>query len=114
MKQIVAALMSVACIFLLITIVSSEESPKKSAEESKAAEELFKHNCAVCHPDGENVINKDKTLHKKDLDEHGIKKPADIVKLMRNPGPGMKRFDEKTISDKDAIEIAKYILKTFK
>jgi len=114
MKQIVAALMSAACIFLFITVVSSEESPKKSAEEPKAGEELFKHNCAVCHPDGQNIITKDKTLHKEDLDEHGIKKLADIVKLMRNPGPGMTKFDEKTISDKDAIEIAKYILKTFK
>jgi cytochrome c6 len=33
---------------------------------------------------------------------------------MRNPGPGMNRFDAKTISDKDAKEIAEYILKTFK
>ena len=114
MKQIVAALMSAACIFLFITIVSSEESPKKSAEESKIGEELFKHNCAVCHPDGENIINKDKTLYKEDLDEHGIRKLDDIVKLMRNPGPGMTKFDEKKIPDKDAIEIAKYILKTFK
>jgi cytochrome c6 len=78
----------------------------------KSGEELFKLNCAVCHPNGENIINKDKNLHKKNLEEHGIKTPEDIVKLMRNPGPGMNKFDEKTIPDKDAKEIAKYVLKT--
>jgi cytochrome c6 len=33
---------------------------------------------------------------------------------MRNPGPGMTKFDKKTISDKEARAIADYILKTFK
>jgi hypothetical protein len=33
---------------------------------------------------------------------------------MRNPGPGMTRLDEKTIPDKDAMEIARYILEAFK
>lgn len=93
---------------LLITAAFSGENPKKSGEE------LFKLNCAVCHPNGENIINKVKTLHKANLEEHGIKTPEDIVKLMRNPGPGMNKFDEKTIPDKDAKEIAQYILKTFK
>jgi cytochrome c6 len=32
---------------------------------------------------------------------------------MRNPGPGMTAFDEKTIPDTDAKEIAEYVLKTF-
>jgi cytochrome c6 len=33
---------------------------------------------------------------------------------MRNPGPGMNAFDQKTISDAKAKDIATYILKTFK
>jgi cytochrome c6 len=33
---------------------------------------------------------------------------------MRKPGPGMNTFDVKTIPDKDAKEIAEYIMKTFK
>jgi cytochrome c6 len=33
---------------------------------------------------------------------------------MRNPGPGMTKFEASTIPDKDAMEIARYILKTFK
>jgi hypothetical protein len=45
------------------------------------------------------------------------------VRVIRNPGPapthpqewaGMTMFDEKKISNEDALKIADYILKTFK
>ena len=38
----------------------------------------------------------------------------DIVAKMRNPGPGMTKFEKKDVSDKEARAIAEYILKTFK
>jgi cytochrome c6 len=79
----------------------------------KTGEALFKQHCAVCHQDGGNIVNPKKTLHKKDLEANNIKKEADIVHLMRNPGPGMNKFDVKLISDHDAKEIAEYILKKF-
>ncbi len=79
----------------------------------KTGEELFTANCKVCHPDGGNIINPAKTLHKKDRLAHDVKTAADIVKKMRNPGPGMTKFDEKTVSDKDAHAIAEYVIKTF-
>jgi len=82
-------------------------------KESKGAK-LFQDHCAVCHPAGGNIIKPALTLHKKDMESHGVKTAADIVGKMRNPGPGMTRFDAKTISDKDAKEIAEYIQKTFK
>jgi cytochrome c6 len=58
-------------------------------------------------------VNPQKTLHKKDLDANNVKNAEDIIKLMRKPGPGMTPFDAKTVSDKDAREIANYILTTF-
>jgi len=73
----------------------------------------FKEHCAVCHPDGGNVVNPKKTLKKADREANGIKNTKDIVKNMRNPGRGMTKFDKKTISDKDAKAIAEYVLKTF-
>ena len=33
---------------------------------------------------------------------------------MRKPGPGMAAFDTKALPDKEAQEIAEYIIKTFK
>ena len=84
------------------------------SEAAKSGEALFKELCAVCHPDGGNIVNPKKTLHKKDLDANKIKTPADIVKTMRNPGQGMNKFDEKTVPDADAKAVAEYILKKFK
>jgi cytochrome c6 len=125
MKKILALVVSVVIVGMFFTTACSKEKQEKQGEgmqgemkpieqqDTKIGEELFKMNCAVCHPNGENVINKEKTLHKEDLDEFGVKTPDDIVKLMRNPGPGMRKFDENVISDKDAREIANYVLKAF-
>ena len=74
----------------------------------------FEEHCAVCHKDGGNMINSAKTLSEKDREANGVKSAEDIIGKMRNPGPGMTQFDEKTISDEEARAIADYILKTFK
>jgi len=81
--------------------------------EVKTGEELFQSNCATCHPDGGNIVKPEFTLHSKSLKAHNITKPSDIVKIMRNPNPGMTKFDETMIPDKEATEIAEYILKNF-
>lgn len=78
-------------------------------------EQLFKQHCAVCHPDGGNTINPQKTLSAKGMAERSkITKPEDIVRVMRNPGPGMNKFDQATIPDSDAQKIGEYVLATFK
>ncbi len=85
-----------------------------AADKPASGEELFKKNCQVCHPDGGNIINKEKPINEKALRANGIKTPRDIVKQMRNPGTGMTKFAEQEMPDPDAEAIAKYILKTFK
>jgi cytochrome c6 len=74
----------------------------------------FEEHCKVCHPNGGNIVNPKKTLGKADLEKSGIKRPEDIVKIIRNPGPGMTKIDAKTLSDKEALAVADYIMKTFK
>ncbi|HBH60649.1 MAG TPA: cytochrome C [Nitrospiraceae bacterium] len=106
------------CVFNLLIAAenpaSSEMQMKQPPEDiGPTGEELFKQNCAVCHPEGGNIINSQKNLHEEDRDEFGIRTPEDIIKIMRNPGPGMRVFDENTVSDRDAQKIAEYILKTF-
>ena len=83
-------------------------------KKESAGAKLFQQHCAACHPDGGNIIKPALTLRKKDMDARGVKTAEDIVGKMRNPGPGMTRFDAKTVSDKDAQEIAAYILQAFK
>lgn len=74
----------------------------------------FEEHCAVCHPNGGNIVNSQKLLDRKSLKINEVKSAKDIIRKMRQPGPGMTSFDEKTISNKEAKAIADYILKTFK
>ncbi len=82
-------------------------------ETAKTGEELFKQYCAACHANGGNTINPEKTLHKKSLEASGVATVDAIIGKMRKPGPSMPKFDENTISDKDAKAVAEYVLKTF-
>ncbi|MGE5173140.1 MAG: c-type cytochrome [Betaproteobacteria bacterium] len=106
-KKLFLGLVVVLCICCTAVYVFAEKASDTSGEK------LFMANCKVCHPDGGNIVNPKKTLHKADRDANNVKTAADIVHIMRNPGPGMTKFDEKTIPDKEAHEIASYILKTF-
>lgn len=88
--------------------------PARAAEKASPGAVLFEKHCQVCHPDGGNIVNKEKTIKRDVLKANGINTPGDIVKQMRNPGPGMTKFAEHDVPDKDAEAIARYILKTFK
>ena len=37
-------------------------------KDSKTGEELFREHCALCHPDGNNIIYPSKSLRKADLE----------------------------------------------
>lgn len=101
------------CAAMLAAALFCSVLPVEAATEASPGEQAFLKNCAVCHPNGGNIINPDDTLGKKAMAAKGIKMPADIVAKMRKPGPGMTQFDEKAIPDATARAIAEYILKTF-
>ena len=90
-----------------------QATPLRQAQ-AQTGEALFKQYCAPCHTDGGNVSDRERTLHSAALRRHSITTPGAIVNIMRNPGPRMIRFDKTTISDKEAMAIAEYILDTFK
>jgi cytochrome c6 len=73
----------------------------------------FEKQCAICHPEGGNIINPGKPLKKSSLAANGITSEKDIVNIIRQPGPGMTSFSTNVLSDSEAREIAHYILKTF-
>lgn len=117
-----AAVLVTAC---LLT-ACSKETPQKTAssvppqaasitpEQQQSGEALFKQFCSSCHPDGGNVSDPKKSLHGAALRKNSITTADDIVRIMRNPGARMLRFDAATISDRDAHIIADYVLKTFR
>ncbi len=105
--MLIAAALAVMC-------AAGWTAAKEIKVDPARGEELFNKYCAGCHPKGGNAIKPEKTLSGESLSKYGVAVEADIVKLMRNPGPGMKKFDEKTIPDEDATQIAAYILQAFK
>jgi cytochrome c6 len=114
--------MKTAQFIIVLSILLGFSAGLFAQEASQTGEALFKQNCSPCHPNGGNIFNKQKTLFKKDREANKINNAADIVKKMRNPGAfdfhpnrwsGMKVFDRKTLSDRDAGEIATYIIETF-
>jgi cytochrome c6 len=107
--------MSITAVTVLAacSLVSAASAGEQSAK-AHPGEKLFTQQCAVCHPQGGNIINPQKTLSNKILSANSIKTEEDIIKIMRKGAPGMSKFDTATISDEDAKLIAGYILKTFK
>ena len=93
---------------LIVAVVAvSVGMMSAAAFAAETGEAIFKAKCASCHPNGGNIINKNKTLK-------GIKNPKEITGKIRKGGGGMTAFDAKAVSDADAKLVADYIVKTFK
>ena len=92
---------------LTITVLAAPAGPSAGAA-------AFEANCAECHPGGRNIVTPAKDLRAVTLKANGIVNPQDIVAKMRKPGPGMTKFDQTELPDQEALEIAQYILSTFK
>lgn len=92
----------------------TEALPVQAAQAGPSGEELFNKHCIVCHRNGGNIINPKKPIGRAALEANNISTPDDIIHVMRNPGKGMKRFDEAALPDEEARAIAEYILEAFK
>ncbi|MDA8174071.1 MAG: c-type cytochrome [Nitrospiraceae bacterium] len=104
--------MKTAFAVALALMASITISPSAFAK-GPSGKALFQKHCASCHANGGNMDNPAYTLHKKDLQRHGVQTESDIIKRMRHPGPGMPVFSKKKISYTQAKAIAKYIMETY-
>jgi cytochrome c6 len=99
----------------LLLAAGLEKAQGLAGQESaqQAGQALFEQHCAVCHPNGGNIINPDKPLDRAALTRNGITDAAAIVAIMRKPAPGMLTFGPDILSEAEAEKIADYILDTF-
>ena len=67
-KPFVAVVLCAVSISLVLFLGSGSSAQAGG----KSGETLFKEHCALCHPDGGNIVNPKKTLHKKDREENNI------------------------------------------
>ncbi len=110
MKKGVTATIAMICMAMF---AANGFADTRKGERINGKKEFEKH-CAACHANGGNIVNPAKPLHKKEREANGIRTWKDIIAKMRNPGPGMTKFEKKDVPDKEAKAIAAYILKTFK
>lgn len=106
MKKIVTFALTLPATCLLLSITNTVQA-------ATTGKDLFTQHCSACHSDGGNIINPQKSLHKTDREENKVNTVEVIIGKMRNPGPGMSKFDTNFLPDADAKVIAEYILKTF-
>jgi len=101
-------------LLVLVTLVTTPFPGCSDKRGLSSGEKLFSLHCASCHPGGSNTTTPSKTLKTVDLQAGMITTPEDIIQKIRNPGPGMPRYTEAMIPEKEARQIARYILETFR
>ncbi len=106
MKKSVSAVLALLAVVAFLSVAFAAKGP--------SGKELYEKNCAGCHPNGGNSMKPAFSLHKKDLAAHKVDSVKGIVEKIRRPGPGMPSFSKSMISDAQAKEIARYILKTYR
>ena len=102
--------MPVACIVCFFLPAFALEEPAADSGRS-----LFEKHCAVCHPQGGNAVNPNKTLRANYLAANGITTADSLVKYMLNPGPSMPRLvhEDRELTKEQAGSIAAYIIEIF-
>ena len=102
MKNLEAKVMIIMAAVLLMTGMGLGAEKGKG----KTGQEEFQANCAVCHPEGGNVIKPDKPLKGSDK----LKDFKIFQAWIRNPVPPMTAFTTVQISEQQARAIYDYIL----
>lgn len=92
----------------------ADEAQEIAAADLEAGRELYERHCSACHPNGGNIINRDKTLQYASLEASGLTDPQAFVAYLRSPGAGMPTFSAAALPDEKAMQIAWYTLETFK
>lgn len=91
--------------FILFLFFSTIQ-PSSSFEKG---EKLFQMNCALCHPNGNNIIIPEKNLKKDNLESNGMNSISSISYQITNGKNGMPAFGDLLIQE-DIQTIANYIL----
>lgn len=105
------------CFIVCLMACAAYGTLSAGAQEEPAADagkRLFEKHCALCHPNGGNVVNPNKTLRTNHLAANGLSTADALVKYMLNPGKGMPKLvhEDREITVEQARGIAAYILTT--
>jgi cytochrome c6 len=99
-------------IYFVVLLSTSAIVHAQPGDDITEGKRLFLKHCAVCHPNGQNVVNPEKTLTKKDLDKNGLGTIDSLVRYLINPGQGMPKLvhENEEITKDQAKGVAAYIV----
>lgn len=106
MRKIIVYLFSLA-IFCLLNL--SLISPVKAeAINNSMGEEIFSINCAGCHPNGSNIIRRNKNLRLKTLQKNGYDSVDAIANMVSNGKNNMSAYKDR-LTENEINQVAKYV-----
>jgi cytochrome c6 len=106
MRKIIISLFSFA-IFCLLNL--SLISPVKADTISNSmGEEIFSINCAGCHPNGSNIIRRNKNLRLKTLQKNGYDSVEAIANMVSNGKNNMSAYKDR-LTENEINQVAKYV-----
>ena len=94
---------------ILLVVVMFTIVPPALAGDVSNGSKVFSANCASCHINGTNVINRSKTLSKDDLSKYGMDSMVAIVNQVTNGKPPMPSFKSR-LSSQQIEDVASYVL----
>ena len=88
-------------------------SAVQAAPDAAAGAKLFSSNCGMCHANGGNIANAEKTLKKDSLEKSKMLSAAAIVAQVTKGSGGMPGFDKK-LTAAEIENVAAYVLEQAK
>lgn len=94
---------------MLIYLLGFSVTQPVFAETMTNGAELFEINCAGCHPNGNNIIRRGKTLKQKALQRNGMDSLDAIATLVSNGKNNMSAFKDRLTTEQiEAVSL--YVL----
>lgn len=98
-----------AVLLVLTFITFSFPSPAFAAGDAANGAQVFQANCNACHIGGNNVVNRQKTLKKSDLEKYNMYSADAIIKQVTYGKGAMPRFGGR-LSEQEIKDVAAYVL----
>ena len=111
------------CVFLATSLIATAVSPSlaQAVADQAGTSQVFENSCAGCHANGGNIVKRDATLYKSDLQKYGLEDPGQLYSIIYAGIGSMPGFGEecepkgkctfgKRLTDLEIQDLALYIL----
>lgn len=106
MQKIIVCLFTLTILFLFNLFLISPV--KAEVINNSMGQEIFSINCAGCHPNGSNIIRRNKNLRLKTLQKNGYDSVDAIANMVTNGKNNMSAFKDR-LTENQINQVANYV-----